>query len=99
LTNENYFIPNPETGQASNEFSQLDDETQFEFGGCSQEEISNLVDQVRRQTTPMLERRLATPTLEVRLSTPTPTLDRRTELCAKTAETLWSSTQVLVSLL
>jgi hypothetical protein len=46
LTNENYFIPNPETGQASNEFSQLDDETQFEFGGCSQEEISNLVDQV-----------------------------------------------------
>lgn len=42
----NFFVPTGQTEQASQELAHLDDETQFEFGGCSQEEISNLVDQV-----------------------------------------------------
>ena len=46
LTGGNFYIPSGQTEQASQEFTNLEDEAQFEFGGCSQEEISNLVDQV-----------------------------------------------------
>ena len=46
LSSVNYFLPGSETQQASDDFAHLEDEAQFEFGGCSQEEISNLVDQV-----------------------------------------------------
>jgi DNA-directed RNA polymerase subunit M/transcription elongation factor TFIIS len=46
LTAVNYFIPSSQTGHPNSDFVHLEEDTQFGFGGCSQEEISNLVDQV-----------------------------------------------------
>ena len=46
LSRVNYFIPSSETGQANSELVHLEEDSHFGFGGCSQEEISNLVDQV-----------------------------------------------------
>ena len=46
LTTVNYFIPSSQTDHANEDFVHLEEDTQFGFGGCSQEEISNLVDQV-----------------------------------------------------
>jgi hypothetical protein len=46
LTSVNYFIPSNGTEHSNSDLTQLEEDSQFGFGGCSQEEISNIVDQV-----------------------------------------------------
>ena len=46
LASVNYFIPNSGTEHSNGDLVHLEEDSQFGFGGCSQEEISNIVDQV-----------------------------------------------------
>ena len=46
LASVNYYIPSNETEHSSSDLAHLEEDSQFGFGGCSQEEISNIVDQV-----------------------------------------------------
>jgi hypothetical protein len=45
LSSVSFFVPTSTPDEAG-AYGHMEDESQFEFGGCSQEEISNLVDQV-----------------------------------------------------